>query len=64
MQRSLLAAVSVTVTEEGEDVLENGPCQTVEELQSLSTELGTKEKRTKLVVIHTIHAHLKSNTDR
>ncbi|XP_048059307.1 uncharacterized protein LOC125275974 isoform X2 [Megalobrama amblycephala] len=51
MQRSILAAVAgtVTVTEEGGDILENGPCQTVDELDTLNTELGNKDKRTKLM---------------
>ncbi|XP_067237452.1 uncharacterized protein [Chanodichthys erythropterus] len=51
MQRSILAAVAgtVTVTEEGGDILENGPCQTVDELNTLNTELGNKDKRTKLM---------------
>lgn len=60
MQRSILAAVAgtVTVTEEGGDILENGPCQTVDELNTLNTELGNKDKRTKLV----IHKSLKCKT--
>ncbi|XP_048017822.1 uncharacterized protein LOC125249555 [Megalobrama amblycephala] len=60
MQRSILAAVAgtVTVTEEGGDILENGPCQTVDELNTLNTELGNKDKRTKLV----IHKSLKCTT--
>lgn len=49
MQRQLLAATAVTMLDEGGDLLDNGPCQTVEELQQLDTELANKDKRTKMV---------------
>ncbi len=45
MQRQLLAAVAVTVTEEDGEFLENGPCQTVDELQILDRELENKVSR-------------------
>ncbi|XP_039519893.1 uncharacterized protein LOC120473900 [Pimephales promelas] len=48
MQRQLLAAVAVTVTEEGGEILENGPCQTVDELKILDRELENKEKSAKM----------------
>ncbi|KAL0993606.1 hypothetical protein UPYG_G00110440 [Umbra pygmaea] len=48
MQRQLLAAVAVTVTEEDGEFLENGPCQTVDELQILARELESKEKSAKM----------------
>lgn len=51
MQRQLLAAVAVTVTEEDGEFLEKGPCQTVEELQTLDQELESKEKRAKMVIL-------------
>lgn len=51
MQRQLLAAVAVTVTEEDGEFLQNGPCQTVEELQTLDRELENKEKRAKMVIL-------------
>ncbi len=51
MQRLLLAAVAVTVTEEDGEFMENGPCQTVDELQILDRELGKKEKRAKMVIL-------------
>ncbi|CAM4573670.1 unnamed protein product [Leuciscus chuanchicus] len=50
MQRQLLAAVTVTVTEEDGEFLEKGPCQTVEELQTLDQELESKEKRAKMLM--------------
>ncbi|XP_057186387.1 uncharacterized protein LOC130552206 isoform X1 [Triplophysa rosa] len=49
MQRQLLASTAVTVSEDGGDLLDNGPCQTVEELQQLDTELAHKDKRTKMM---------------
>lgn len=51
MQRQLLAAVAVTVTEEDGEFLQNGPCQTVEELQTFDRELENKEKRAKMVIL-------------
>lgn len=49
LQRRLLAAtVPVVETEEG--TLENGPCQTVEELKEFDTSLENKETRTKMVI--------------
>jgi len=51
MQRQLLAAVAVTVTEEGGEILENGPCQTVDELKILDRELENKEKSAKMVIL-------------
>lgn len=45
MQRSILAAV----TEEGGDILESGPCQTVEEFHSINSVLENKEKRLKMM---------------
>lgn len=48
LQRRLLAAtVPVVGTEE---TLENGPCQTVEELKEFDTSLENKETRTKMVI--------------
>lgn len=50
MQRQLLAAVAVTATQEDGEFLENGPCQTVEDLQTLDRDLENKEKRAKMVI--------------
>ncbi|RXN37333.1 hypothetical protein ROHU_002149 [Labeo rohita] len=50
MQRRILAAAAVTMTEDDVEFLENGPCQTVEELQILDRELENKEKRAKMVI--------------
>ncbi|CAM4558593.1 unnamed protein product [Leuciscus chuanchicus] len=50
MQRQLLAAVAVTVTEADGEFLQNGPCQTVEELQTLDRELENKEKKAKMLM--------------
>ncbi len=39
------------MTEEDGEFLENGPCQTVDELQILDRELENKEKRAKMVIL-------------
>ncbi|XP_067284759.1 uncharacterized protein [Pseudorasbora parva] len=49
LQRRLLAAMTVPGVETEEDILENGPCQTVEELNQFDTSLEKKETRTKMV---------------
>ncbi|KAA0721349.1 hypothetical protein E1301_Tti022504 [Triplophysa tibetana] len=49
MQRQLLASTAVTVVEDGGDLLDNGPCQTVEELQLLDSELAHKDKQIKMM---------------
>ncbi|KAA0712544.1 hypothetical protein E1301_Tti019060 [Triplophysa tibetana] len=48
MQQQLLASTAVTVVEDGGDLLDNGPCQTVEELQLLDSELAHKDKRIRM----------------
>lgn len=49
MQRKILAAVAVPGVEAEEGVLENGPCQTIEQIKQLDKTLDTPEKRTKMV---------------
>ncbi|KAG1925657.1 hypothetical protein F2P79_025384 [Pimephales promelas] len=49
LQRRLLAAMTVPGVETEEEILENGPCQTVEELKQFDTSLENKETRTKMV---------------
>ncbi|XP_056599876.1 uncharacterized protein LOC130437246 isoform X2 [Triplophysa dalaica] len=49
MQRQLLASTAVMVVEDGGDLLHNGPCQTVEELQLLDSELAHKDKQIKMM---------------
>lgn len=49
MQRKILAAVAVPGVEAEEEVLENGPCQTIEQIKQLDKSFDTPEKRTKMV---------------
>ncbi|KAL1252315.1 hypothetical protein QQF64_020111 [Cirrhinus molitorella] len=51
MQRKILAAVAVPGVETEEGVLENGPCQTIEQLKQFDKTLDTQEKRTKMLWI-------------
>ncbi|XP_052396468.1 uncharacterized protein LOC127944516 [Carassius gibelio] len=49
MQRKILAAVAVPGVGAEEEVLENGPCQTIEQIKQLDKSFDTPEKRTKMV---------------
>jgi len=48
--------MTVPGVETEEEILENGPCQTVEELKQFDTSLENKETRTKMVINTAIYS--------